>query len=756
MSAGSYTFLPWLREGLSAGVTSDQAPGAPTRARLQLSLSLNDTPIDLGGAPGNIGAMHLLGPGDVVGLEPGQVVRTDPAQGSTGVDPADLPSIDFDSPSLPWLFTPEAEANNRVRPWLCLIVVRQQPGVSLVHDARRNATVLEIAPPADCRRELPDLATSWAWAHAQVSGNVTRAEIPQVIKDSPERVVSRLLCPTPLKPNERYHACVVPTFAAGRTTGLGEVTVAGLDPAWRPTDTRVVLPVYYAWEFRTGEHGDFRSLVFALKGRSVTELGVGRRALDLAQCGLSVRSGDTTLIQIDGALRPFRAAALPPQPTWIRDALALQVGRVSATPERTPPLYGGEQADRSSVAATETGWLADLNLDPRNRGIAALGAFVVQDRQESLVAAAWSQVGDVTAVSKLMDSARLADAVGQSLRGRRAQPLAAPALATLSAPIQRAATEDVTMTTAYRRLTRPRGLVARRARPEASAPPDQSMKDALLAKLDPSRPVAARVQDRVMAPPDLEPPATRVPATPLAVAPSIPAPMFPELSRLAPQFVLPRAELIPPESIVLLESNRRFVAAFLAGMNTEMARELRWRGFPVDGRATFFQQFWDRRGYGGGVPTPDIQPMSGWSPGSSLEAAASGATASSQLVVAVRGELLRRYPRTLVYARKAQSDTELADDVPDNVSYPIFGGLLEPDIRFFGFGMPPEDAVGNPGWFLVFEQQPTETSFGVGTAGLPALGTGVTAADVAAQTLRTPFRVAIHAAAVLVITSSED
>ncbi len=124
--------------------------------------------------------------------------------------------------------------------------------------------------------------------------------------------------------------------------------------------------------------------------------------------------------------------------------------------------------------------------------------------------------------------------------------------------------------------------------------------------------------------------------------------------------------------------------------------------------------------------------------------------------MAVRGELFRRHPRAAVYAVRAVSRSVLADEsVTQNVEYPIFSGAIEPDVRFFGFGLSAADAVGTtlpaapPGWFFVFQEQPTETRFGPPASGDPLAGTGTTAADVAQRTLHPPIRVAIHASALL-------
>ena len=115
--------------------------------------------------------MRLYGPGDVTGIDPQQVVRTEPRHLATDFEPNYFPAIEFDRPDFPWLFTPaKADAAGKLRPWLCLVVVRKQEGVTLRTDRNLPLPVLEIKAPARPERELPDLSESWAWAHAQVIG----------------------------------------------------------------------------------------------------------------------------------------------------------------------------------------------------------------------------------------------------------------------------------------------------------------------------------------------------------------------------------------------------------------------------------------------------------------------------------------------------------------------------------------------------------------------------------------------------------
>ena len=68
------------------------------------------------------------------------------------------------APDLPWLYTPAAPSAQGLRPWLVLVVVREQAGVSLDTPAG-SLPLLRIDTPAVVADELPDLADSWAWAH---------------------------------------------------------------------------------------------------------------------------------------------------------------------------------------------------------------------------------------------------------------------------------------------------------------------------------------------------------------------------------------------------------------------------------------------------------------------------------------------------------------------------------------------------------------------------------------------------------------
>ena len=225
LTSANYVFLPWVRQGAASGIqTPDMSANQAGVVTVSVKLAVNNT------TPPDIERqVRLYGPGDVTGIDQLQVIRTEPRHLATDFEPNYFPAIDFDRPDFPWLFTPaKANAAGKLRPWLCLVVIRKQEGVTLRVDRNLPLLVLDITAPAQPKIELPDLAESWAWAHAQVAGvDLTGSQkkpadsLTDSLAGDPALTVSRLLCPRRLDPLTDYLACVVPTFELGRKAGLG-------------------------------------------------------------------------------------------------------------------------------------------------------------------------------------------------------------------------------------------------------------------------------------------------------------------------------------------------------------------------------------------------------------------------------------------------------------------------------------------------------------------------------------------------------
>src|SRR5690606_33717214 len=116
--------------------------------------------------------------------------------------------------------------------------------------------------------------------------------------------ISRVMSPRNLKPNSGYVACLVPTYKAGVYTGLGLPVPADMGQAlaWGPGDgSKVELPVYYWWSFRTSAAGDFQTLVERLQPRTF-DASIGRRLLDIRDIGIPLPGGAPDTTYFYGAL----------------------------------------------------------------------------------------------------------------------------------------------------------------------------------------------------------------------------------------------------------------------------------------------------------------------------------------------------------------------------------------------------------------------------------------------------------------------
>jgi hypothetical protein len=514
--SGGLRFLPWVRRGVASGLTSPAALGQPLPARGRLAVK-----VALGGdGSGEAGVTAVLyGPGDVAGLDPGQVVRRFPAPGADSAEPTTFAAIELDAPELPWAFTPAApDARGALRPWLVLVVVPAQ-AAKIEPGASKGRDVLTCAAS-----ELPDLSESWCWAHAQLIASAATEDAKAILAQE-DRTVSRLLAVRRLVPETAYVAALVPAFESGRLAGLGrppgEQAAATLADAWTPTASdNVELPVYDSWTFRTGLEGDFETLARRLRARMLPDT-VGLRPMDISDPGpgLPTHAPGTagTVLGLEGALRaPYtRPTVWAPE---VRDPWRAALRNlVAETGTRlAPPLYGALHAGLKTVPEDAQGpaWLRELNLDPRHRAAAALGTRVVQDNQEALAAAAWDQAAQLREANELLARAQLARAAGEALWSRRltdaepGTPFARDVLFALTAPVHDAIGVTprsrrtvggavaaspalaAASSVAFRRQASPRGKLARALRPASRDPLDAPVEVLASASVSPVPPVA--------------------------------------------------------------------------------------------------------------------------------------------------------------------------------------------------------------------------------------------------------------------------
>jgi hypothetical protein len=214
---------------------------------------------------------------------------------------------------------------------------------------------------------------------------------------------------------------------------------------------------------------------------------------------------------------------------------------------------------------------------------------------------------------------------------------------------------------------------------------------------------------------------------------------------------------VKPNTASLVVTTQDFVEAYMTGVNHEMARTLLFNEFPVDLTATYFRQFWPSSGtFGASVNAEelrDIKPIANW-PATSPLGSNTARRRQQHLVLLIRGEVLRRYPNTAVYAAPAVRDNQNRRVITADESKfkgHVFHGDLQPDVRFFGFELDAAEARGggnNEGWFFVLQQHPQEPLFGV-NADVQTVPDKANAALFAGDTLRQPVRVGYHASAML-------
>jgi hypothetical protein len=224
------------------------------------------------------------------------------------------------------------------------------------------------------------------------------------------------------------------------------------------------------------------------------------------------------ILNITGALVASRSSQQPEWPAQarvgfeqrLREILNAPVTRPHADPLVAPPIYGQWHAGRGVVSAQgeKPHWLRELNLDPRYRVAAGLGTLVVRYQQEELMAAAWEQVEEVERANQLRRQAQLAREVGGNIHerlkslapdlllqvtepahaavttgetskamlratrddGATTRKLAAASgndATTIDEELAQSALPETTLSTAFRRLVRRRGPLARRLAPRA-------------------------------------------------------------------------------------------------------------------------------------------------------------------------------------------------------------------------------------------------------------------------------------------------
>lgn len=462
-----YSFLPFVRLGLSADITDVDDLGAGTvttleRARVTVEARINDTAY-----PELKKSILLIGPGDITGIQSKAIVRCSPPNGSRNFEPNYLPFIEFYEEDFLWRYTPAKAKGNQLRPWLQLLVLKSD-------EFERETTVTGPLQAINLTTQglanaFPEVNEAWAWAHVHVNEDIDPGDTKVVadavtalnaaVTEDANVACCRLMSSRRLEASTKYTCFLIPAFETGRLAGLGESTSStkAQQASWGGSAPASRYPYYLSWTFSTGIAGDFESLVKALEPKAMDNT-VGKQPLDIQSpgFGLHYSSGDGTA-KLEGALRvpgvgsttplSFTDAAVLAEEIrkvldlsesmkeaalttatgadansyWNQDVFGLAKPKhTDADPVVTPPLYGCWHAQVTRLTNplplnTSMNWFHQLNLDPTLRAVAGLGAEVVRRNQEAYMKAAWEQVGDVMEANRKLREGQLAKEVAGAI-----------------------------------------------------------------------------------------------------------------------------------------------------------------------------------------------------------------------------------------------------------------------------------------------------------------------------------------------------
>ena len=302
-------------------------------------------------------------------------------------------------------------------------------------------------------------------------------------------------------------------------------------------------------------------------------------------------------------------------------------------------------------------WLEELNLDFRHRAAAGLGVQFVKENQENLMKAAWEQLNKVQKVNQELNLGRFGREVSSQMfkRLEKMKPnnvfkIALPLKNKIAYEPEKTIGAFLNSSTITNKLTNVKTqkflfkVKKTEVKPEfkpivnsrlvnfgfmvsglkdsntkvatttttttnVTAPPVitvaepvdltfSNVVDKTILALNPKKTIESMIKNRVANFRNIE--KTEVTQNesedelhPVKWYPEFHRPMYHFLRSMSQDYILPGLENVPQNTVGLLQTNRRFIEAFMVGLNHEMAAELLWREFPTDHRGSYFRSFWD-------------------------------------------------------------------------------------------------------------------------------------------------------------------
>jgi len=184
---------------------------------------------------------------------------------------------------------------------------------------------------------------------------------------------------------------------------------------------------------------------------------------------------------------------------------------------------------------------------------------------------------------------------------------------------------------------------------------------------------------------------------------------------LDPSFLLAGVD-IPPDSAGLLEVNSPFVEALIVAANHELARELLWRGVPLDRGSTPLTRFFESRV---SAAPRDMTATASWNPADRL---GTHVAFGERVVLILRSRLVTHLAETAIFLARAEPDGEFRKPGETHLM-PVFRGPAGLDTAYFGFEITPEDLASDPGWYVVIQELSGAVRFGLDEEGTAPMTT---------------------------------
>jgi len=710
------TFYNWLRSVSGTPQTS----AALGRAQLGLTITVaaEVSGAQIGSPIDSTTLVQFPGPGDVQALAPAAVTRVFPTNGSANVEPDLFPYVELAAPDLPWRYSP-----GTADPVSWLAVIAGTEGTDLSLSADGHSVQLSDGYLSAVIR------SSSVGAHVQTSDGTP--------------TLGRVVGPRLLTPSSACLAVLVPRFAPN-----------GSD--W-PAGT-ASLPAYYSWRFSTGDGETFLSISRRLRHRDVPGLGTANLALPFAgneelplhaalrPLGASPLSDPTAAVQqatLELSTGPVTSPARPevraPDYTaaWT-DAAGTPYANQLATDPRDRVAAGLGAADgieyQEQLVSAVLAQAGDYHLSAARlaalSGGAQASASSWRTRIPADVFARLAVLGPALRALPLGSGAMAGNTVTQAISGIDRVPVGALSSAALRltrsgrasrrAP-NRGSVIDAAMTRPLHEdlelfdrgvyddpkvadlLRRIQGPVWEESS-EPAAPLERVIDAEHLRKIadevsewiDPTGPRAPqrlRVLDTIAG---LDPAEADAP---LEVCESLDIPTWTYLREQHPEFLLHGVTDIPTDTVLAMMVDDRFVDGYLAGINSQLLAELRFRNVAIVTDCTPLRRFWSKVSATGGAldEVDDILGLANWGQDTPLGDDQHGPSAARQLVLLFRTILFQRYPATAVSVRRTPEEARI---------WPSFGGSITADVSFFGFDVTVPEGGSLNDFQLVLEDPP--------------------------------------------------